>query len=162
MILSFLYPAEFFATPCASILQEHIPLTSKEAKIRHHSHALLNRFTKRHQRNFYQLKMLAGKWDSNNGNKQNDTEENMYHRSIQPTTKQPYNIAQQIKATGASRITNHLPPKRPQHQPCDFKTLQTPGNTNNSNTQYNATKQITERSSKAAEDQPDDIAEKIH
>ena len=43
---------------------------------------LYNRFTKRHQRNFYQLKMLAGKGNTNNGNKQNDAEANMYHRSI--------------------------------------------------------------------------------
>ena len=86
-------------------------------------HVSLNRFTKRHQRNFYQLKMLPGKWNTNNGNKQNDAEANMYHCSIQPTTKQPDSIAQQTKATGAARITNHLPAKRPQHQPCDFKTL---------------------------------------
>ena len=44
-----------------------------------------NRFTKRHQRNFYQLKMLSGKGNTNNGNKQNDTEANMNHRSVQPT-----------------------------------------------------------------------------
>ncbi len=82
-----------------------------------------NRFTKRHQRNFYQLKMLSGKGNTNNGNKQNDTEANMYYRSIQSTTKQPDDIAQQIKATTAARITNYLPAKRPYHQPCDFKTL---------------------------------------
>ena len=82
-----------------------------------------NRFTKRHQRNFYQLKMLSGKGDTNNGNKQNNTEANMYYRSIQPTTKQPDDITQQTKTTSAARITNHLSAKRPQHQLCYFKTL---------------------------------------
>ena len=67
--------------------------------------------------------MLPGKGDTNNGNKQNDTEANMYYRSIQSTTKQPDDIAKQIKATGVARITYHLPAKGPQHQPCDFKTL---------------------------------------
>ena len=96
--------------------------------------------------------MLPGKGNTNNGNKQNDTEANMYHRSIQPTTKQPDDITQQTKATIGARITNHLLTKRSQHKPCNFKTLQTPGNTNNSDAQYNATKQITECSSKAAKD----------
>ena len=74
----------------------------------------LNRFTKRHQRNFYQLKMLPGKGNTNNGNKQNDTEANMYYyRSIQSTTKQPDDIAQQTEATVAARITYHLPAKGP-------------------------------------------------
>ena len=69
-----------------------------------------------------------------------------------PATKQPDDIAQQIKASRAARITNYLPAKRPQHQSCDFKTLQTPRNANNSDTQYNAAKQITECGCKTSED----------
>jgi hypothetical protein len=74
-----------------------------------HMQVSFNCFAERHQRNFYQLKMLAGKRNTNNGNKQNDAEANMYHRSIQSTTKQPDAIAQHIKATGAARITTCLP-----------------------------------------------------
>ena len=37
--------------------------------------------------------MLAGKWNTNNGNKQKDAEADMYPRSIYPATKQPDDIA---------------------------------------------------------------------
>ena len=86
----------------------------------------------------------------------------MHQCRVQAAAKQPDDIGQQRQAARIGRIALHLPAKREQHQPRQLKTLQAPGYAHYRNAQHNAAKKITQRCKKAAEDEPDEIAEEVH
>ena len=76
----------------------------------------------------------------------------MHQCCIQPAAKQPYNITKQRQATRIGRIAYHLPAKRKQYQPRQFKTLQAPGYAHYTQAQHDAAKKITQGCKKATEE----------
>lgn len=58
-------------------------------------------FSKGHQRNFYELKMLAGKRNADDGDKKQQAENNMADGDPQAAANDPENIQQQRQTAAA-------------------------------------------------------------
>lgn len=73
--------------------------------------------------------MLTRKRQTDNGYGKQDAEHQVYTGCIQAPGKQPYDIEQGSKAAVCILPVHYFFAKRPKHQSCYFKALQSPGYT---------------------------------
>jgi len=106
--------------------------------------------------------MLCTPGKANDGEAEKDAEDKMSDGKPESGDQQPDKVQQQGKATRQLIVDLKGAAKRPQAQQADFNKLESEGDADDGEHHDQSTPNIPDRSGKAAEDQPDDIAEEVH
>jgi hypothetical protein len=106
--------------------------------------------------------MLPGKGNADDGDEQQGSKDQVNDRGVQPAAKQPDDITKKRETPHAVAGRDDPFTKRPEHKSGQFKTLETEGYTDDRYTQDKPAEDITQGGSKAAEDQPYKVPNKIH
>lgn len=106
--------------------------------------------------------MLPGKRYTDDRDEQDGGKYQVYKSSVQSAAEQPNDIGKQRETAGAAGLGHDLLAEGPQYDGSQFKTLQSPGQADDCNAQYQPTKQVAQGRPEAAEHEPDKIADQIH
>lgn len=119
-------------------------------------------FSEGQERYFDQLEMLAGERDTDDGNEEQKTKAYMGNRYPEAAEQEPDNIHEGIEAPTGRRRGYRGTAKGPEHKRSELKTLQAEGNANDGETQHRTAYDIAKGCDETAEEEPDDVAERVH
>ena len=102
--------------------------------------------------------MHLSEWDSDDGDAENETIEEMREADPDSCDEEPENVHEGTKATWLCIHPFYLCAKWPQSENAQLKALQTKWNTDDGNHQNEACHEILECDVQATEDEPDDVS----
>lgn len=113
---------------------------------------------KRHQADFYKLKMLSAERYADDTDIQQYTKYDMRDSSPQPAAQQPDDVEYSSEATCITAIAYHLRAKWRQYYQSYLKALQPERYAYDGKAQNSTADKIAQSTNEPAKDQPDDIA----
>jgi hypothetical protein len=106
--------------------------------------------------------MLAGKRDTDYGDKEEQAKQDMRKGNPDTAENKPYDIQQNRKTAIAARSVYGHPAKRPQNECGKLEALQAKRNTYDGATKHKAANNVSQCGYQPAKHQPDKIAKGIH